>query len=306
MNEAQPAPLWTSLLARLAGVWILFGCLMKAFLGTPGDLPPIVRHVPLPLGTLFTVVLGIEAFVGLGTLVRPGRAWPLAVALLLVFAGVATSQLLAGATSCGCFGGTITIAPWQMLAIDLVVLVALLLARPWRLARGGALDMLVAVSACVAAVVLPLAVDRQAGADATKSDGAGSGGVKLRRWVDLEMGAWKGKALKDTSLAKAITLPETTDGVWVFYRDSCEVCAGCLRWMSILEQGSRDVTMVKVPEKAKPGVAAAVHDVPRGPFVRRLELSADVDWVITTPARMIVKGGVVEEIREGVAEEDCR
>ena len=94
--------------------------------------------------------------------------------------------------------------------------------------------------------------------------------------------------------------------VWIFYRESCEVCAECLQLMSFREEGGRDVTLVKVPEKPKPDAVVAVHAVPRGPYVRRLELSASVDWIITTPARLIVEGGVVKEAKEGVAGQDCR
>lgn len=305
MTEPHAIPRWMPVTARVAGVWILAGCLLKAFLGTPADLPPIVRRVPLPLGTTFAVVLGIEAFVGLMALLRPGRAWPLAVGLLLAVTGVAATQLIAGEISCGCFGATISIHPAAMVAIDLAVLAVLLVSRPWRLAKGGSLDLIFSVAALVAAVALPLAVNREGTVESTKA-GSGSANAKLRRWVNLEMDKWPGKPIAETSIAKALTLPEPTDGVWIFYRESCAVCADCLRDMSMLEMGARDVTLVLVPEKPKPDAVVHVHALPRGPFVRKLVLSADVDWIITTPARVIVEGGVVKEAKEGVAGQDCR
>ncbi len=318
MNDSSSPPRWAPIVARASGVWILVGCLLKAFLGTPADLPSVIRRLPLSLGTTFSLVLAIEAFVGLMMLLRPGRAWPAEILLLVAFAVVLATQLVAGVSSCGCFGATIPVPPWAMLVVDVLFLGGLLWSTPWRLPHGGTKDLLAGAAALVFAVLLPLIVNRETkiesvrpatSSDPTASPGAAPAanqGTGLRRWVELGLESWSGKALRETSLAKAVTLPESTDGVWIFYRESCDVCAECLQMMSILERGARDVTLVRIPEKPGSSEKVAVHALPMGAHVRRIDLPAGVDWIVTAPARMIVEGGVVTEAREGVGGQDCR
>ena len=302
-------PRWAPIVARASGVWILIGCLLKAFLGTPADLPAVIRKLPFPLGTTFALVLGTEMFVGLMMLLRPGRAWPAEILLLGVFAAVLATQLFAGASSCGCFGATIPVPPWAMLVVDLAFFGALLASKPWRLPRGGLPDLVALAAAVAAAALLPLLVNRES---TIESVGPASGtpppsaSPGLRRWVELELESWSGRKLAETKFSKAVTLPESTDGVWIFYREDCEICALCLQTMSILERGARDVTLVRVPAKPGSSQKLEVHTLPVGGFVRRIDLPSGVDWVVTTPARLIVEGGVVKEAREGVGEQDCR
>jgi len=297
MDAVVRPPLWTALAARVAGLWILAGCLLKALLGTPADLPPLVRHLPFPLGTTFAVVLGIEAFVGLGTLLRPGRCWPLAALLLLAFAGVLTTQVAAGAATCGCFGATIAVPPWAMLAIDLALLTMLLAARPWRLARGGRADLLVGLLALAVGAALPIVLDRRA----TPGEGPGA----LRPYVVPDVPSWVGRPVKDTDLGAWADLTGARDGIWIVYRDSCEVCAGCLAFMAGMDMGAREITLVRLGEKATSDGARHVHQVPRGGFVHHVRMPDHVDWSVSTPVRLDVEGGVVRAAREGIGAEDC-
>lgn len=300
MDEPRPPPAWTQFAARGVGFWILAGCLLKAFLGTPADLPEIVRRAPLPLGTTFALALGIEAFIGLATLLRPGRAWPLAELLLIAFSVVLVTQITAGAHSCGCFGPTIPVPPWLMLALDLVFTVLLFISCPWRLARGGRTDWIVAGAAIVFAVALPLAANREAA-----PGGAGTP-TGLRRWTELDVAKWTGKKIRETDLAKWTDLTDARDGVWLIYRDSCEVCAECLVRMAAIEVGEREVTLVRLGEKPDKGLHRAVHVLPEGVFVHRIDLPDTVDWVVTAPARMIVEDGVVKSAAAGLEADDCK
>ena len=297
MDAVARPPLWTALAARVAGLWIVAGCLLKALLGTPSDLPPLVRQLPLPLGTTFAVVIVIEAFVGLGTLLRPGRCWPLAALLLLAFIGVLTTQVVAGATSCGCFGATITVPPWAMLAIDVALLVLLLAARPWRLPRGGRTDVLVGLLALAVAGALPVVLDREA----TPGEGPGA----LRPYVIPDVASWVGRPVKDTDLGAWADLSRARDGIWIVYRDSCEVCARCLAFMAGMDQGAREITLVHLGEKATSDGPSHVHQVPRGGFVHHVRMPDHVDWSVSTPVRLDAEGGVVRAAREGIAEDDC-
>ena len=302
MDAPPRPPAWTGIAARAAGAWILFGCLMKAFLGTPADLPEIVRRVPLPIGTTFVLVLGIEAFVGLTMMLRPGRAWPLEGLILIAFATVLVTQVAAGVHSCGCFGATIPVPPWLMLVLDLVFLAAMFAARPWRLPRGGRPDVVVGLLALVVAVALPLSVDREA-APGGATDGGGNG---LRRWASLDVPSWTGKKIRETSLSKWADLTDARDGLWLVYRESCEICAECLEWMAGIEMGEREITLVRLGERGEAGAKHVVHTMPTGPFVHRIDLPDTVDWVVTAPVRVIVVDGVVTEAKEGIPADACR
>jgi hypothetical protein len=74
--------------------------------------------------------------------------------------------------------------------------------------------------------------------------------------------------------------------------------------MAWFEHGQREVTLVRLPEKGK---AVAVHDLPQGPWVRRVVLPETVDWVMTPspPGRLVVEGGVVRSAKAGLLPDDC-
>lgn len=295
-------PLSVAVASRAVGLWILVGCALKAFVGTPGDLPAILRSLPLPLpiGTTFALVLGIEAFVGIAMLLRPGRAWPLATLVLLVFIAVLTTQVVAGAKSCGCFGSKIQVPPWAMLAIDLTMLALLFVSRPWRLAHGGRGDLVAVVLALAAAIALPTLVDREAVAGAPASAVAG-----LRKWASLDVTTWKGKKVTDLDLAKWVDLSTAHDGVWYLYRDSCQICALCLQNVAVNERGEREVTLIRIGETGEAAAHQEVHMLPTGPFVHRIELPSTVDWSVTAPTRVVVEGGVVTSAKQGIDPDDC-
>lgn len=296
------APLAADLAARLAGLWILAGCLLKAWLGTPADLPEVVRSIPLALGTLFSLALGLEAFVGLATLLRPGRFWPAAALLLVAFLVVLLTQVAAGASSCGCFGATVPVPPWVMLAVDAALLVVLLLARPWRLARGGRPDLVVGVAALAVAVALPILFDRELkpGEPPTTRPGG------LRPYLVAEVETWEGKRPADTDLGRFVDLTLARDGMWILFRESCEVCAECLRMIAALERGEREITLVRVPEKKTSAPPRHVHALPQGGFVHVIDLPDTVDWTIDTPSRLDVEGGVIRTARANLPPDACR
>jgi hypothetical protein len=285
---APPPPRWAALAVRVAGAWILFGSAAKAFFGTPGDLPPLVLEAPFATGTTFALVLAVEAFVGVAALVRPGRAWPLAALLLLAFVAVLGTQVAAGAASCGCFGGRIDVPPWAMMAIDAGLFLLVLAAKPWRLPRGGAADLFALGAALVVAAAMPLLVR--------------PGGALAPDWYGKEeFAAWSGKRLHDTPLASWTTLGEGRDGVWLLYKDSCEVCADCLARMGAAEIGAREVTLLRLPETGQP---KHVTLVPRGPFVHASDLRAPTPR-FQTPVRLLVEEGVITSVTTIESGEEC-
>ena len=60
---------------------------------------------------------------------RPRLAWAAALVTFLCFAGVTAARVVAGETSCGCFG-LLEIDPRWVLGLDLAVIAALLWAGP--------------------------------------------------------------------------------------------------------------------------------------------------------------------------------
>src|SRR5437762_3700948 len=101
----HPLGKWAALAVRLSGLWLLAGALAKLFLGTPKDLPEIVRKLsPFGLDLTFHLVIAVELAIVWLSLLKPRRAWPVLLAVYAFFEFVLASQLSAGAKSCGCFG----------------------------------------------------------------------------------------------------------------------------------------------------------------------------------------------------------
>ena len=167
----------------LIGAWILAGGLFKLFLGTPADLPRVVREFPLELGLVYKLAITAELAIGSLALLKPRWGWLPALSLLFVFDVVLTTQIAGGEASCGCFGGSITVPPWAMLAIDSVLLLGLLATRPWS-AFGPGAHPLIASGALAVALVLPWPFDRQVKQDGLTLDGAQP---KQRAWLELDV-----------------------------------------------------------------------------------------------------------------------
>jgi hypothetical protein len=201
---------------------------------------------------------------------------------------VLATQVASGATSCGCFGGKIDVSPWLVLAADASLLTGVLATKPWRLPQGGRMDLVALVAALVLAAAMPLAA-RQGGA-------IGGGG-----WFGAEQFAeWRGKRLLDTPLASWTALGEGRDGVWLLYKDSCEVCGDCLYRMQS-EGGNRQVTLLRLPETGKPN---HVKIFPSGPWVHRSDLNPSTPS-FRTPVRLIVEDGIVTEVTSIMEGDQC-
>lgn len=143
---SSPTPLSASpaRLAILLGcLWLGLGAAFKLSSATPMDIPPVVRDftrefLGLGAATTYRSAITIELSIVAAALLLPRIGWMLLAAQYAVFLVVLGSQMASGATSCGCFGGTVTLAPWQMALIDLPLLAFLVLSRPdRRLPRAG-------------------------------------------------------------------------------------------------------------------------------------------------------------------------
>jgi len=290
-------PQWT---VRLAGAWILAGALFKLLLGTPADLPQSVRELPIELGLTYKLAITAELVLAALAFLRPRWGWLPLCAALLVFDAVLLGQIAAGEASCGCFGSSIAISPRLMLAIDTVFLAAILGARPWRpRARPArkAAGVVVLSAAIALAVALPWLLDRQVGPGSVEVDGQPVRGA----WLELDVESWVGRDVWDTPLAEHVdvmTLP--LDGLWIFWRQTCDHCAEHLAELARTETGERFVTLVQLRERHDTEANRVVHEMPAGPFVQHAALPDSVTYVITTPAEMVLEGGRIVEAREGV------
>ena len=151
-----------ALVTRLVGLWILAGAFLKLFQGTPADLPQVLQDLPMDTVLVFEIAITGEMLVGGLAVLRPGLGWLPVKAITLAFLVVLVTQIAGGEENCGCFGAAVTISPWVMLIIDAVAFVALILVKPWRLARGHGVPWMITAPILVTCAVLPWVYSRQA------------------------------------------------------------------------------------------------------------------------------------------------
>lgn len=313
IDETSRARGWTRLApaaVRLAAAWILVGACFKLFLGTPADLPAVVRGLSLDDVLTYKLAIAIELATVVLACLRPGLGfWPV-LGAYLVFEGILGSQLAAGAESCGCFGSKVKLTPVQMMAIDSTLLALMLLARPWRLGRGGAPWWLVLLLAA-GGVALPFALNRQVGAPPVPADGGAAASAKLgakvgRGYVVLNVEEWVGQPIDATPLAKCIEggieqLP--FEGVWILWRMTCDHCARHFEHLAQTPPDAPFITLVRLKEKQDTEANRQVTVLPEGDNVIQAQCPDTIDYLVQTPAELWLEGGVIVRAEEGVGDE---
>lgn len=290
------SPLLPALTVRLAALWILVGALFKLLYGTPLDLPPMVRAVPLEIGLVYKLAIGIELAITAVAFFRPRLGWWL-VALQYVAFGVVLAPLVwEGAESCGCFGSSGP-KPSTMAIIDGALLALMLASRPWRL-RSRGLPTAALAPLCAVLLAVPWPFDRSVTAP-PPDDGKSP---MAKGWASLPIEDWVGKTIYDTPLADLLvedvgTLP--TDGVWVLWRWQCSHCADHLEQMVREPPDALFITLVRVPEKLDSDENGVVYFMPEGPHVVHASLTDKVEYVLETPGELWLEGGVIVSAREG-------
>ncbi|MBI1829924.1 MAG: DUF1573 domain-containing protein [Planctomycetes bacterium] len=119
----------TSLLLRFLGVLLLAAAGLKVY-GFGVD--PVARMGLLSSSAFQFLVIAFELALGFWLLSGqyPIGAWLIVLVTFAGFACVSFYQGWIGQASCGCLGNKVTVSPWIMFAVDLLAIVALLLARP--------------------------------------------------------------------------------------------------------------------------------------------------------------------------------
>lgn len=299
MSDDSPArPSATALLpVRLAALWILLGALFKLFVGSPNDLPPIVREFVLGPTLTFRLAIAIELSIALPALLLPRRLWGLVALQLAVFCAILVQLTLSGAESCGCFGSKVTLPPWAMLAIDGTLLALILLARPWRGERGGVRFLVPVAGALLFAWIAPFTLIDSGGGGAPSAASAPTNGGDasdapraLPRFVDWDVESWIGKPIGQTGLAALLDVAlYPSDATWVLYSPTCGHCAEYLRrlegeWVN----DPKLYVLVELP--GDEGSPRAVDAMPPG---EHAALPSEVAYVVTPPWELVLEGGVV-------------
>jgi len=276
---------------RLAALWILTGALFKLFVGTPNDLPLVVKDFAASLGMsatlVFRLAIAIEISVAVPALLRPRLVWPLVAAQLAIFCAILVPLALAGEASCGCFGSKVAIPPWVMFAIDATLLALVLATRPWRGQRARRALLVPIGASLIAAWVLPFVLV-PSGVAAVSADGSRP---YTGRFVDWDPVAWVGKPLRETGLAAFVAVDDyPQDASWVLYNPTCEHCAAVLRRLAgEFEQEPKLYVLVQLP-----AVKDAPQQVDLKPPGEEVLLPTETEYVVTPPWVLEVVGGVVQ------------
>lgn len=309
-------------------MWILTGALFKLLAGTPADLPPVVREVPLDLGLTYKLVIAIELGIVAVGLLRPRVGWVLLAAQMAVFLGVLATQV--GSGNCGCFGSKIKVSPWAMLTIDGVLLLWLLATRPWMGFRALVTPAIALVPLTVLLFGAPFMLDREAEApllpadetlrvevaDRTGADGTDTDAAEVERstpappeasndYAILRPEKWAGQTLEECELVPWIEGgPDAIfpgPGTWILWRQSCDHCAEHLEELTLNDDGSVFYTLIQVPDDLEQ--EPVVHLKPQGDHVFETKLIQGPDYVVQTPVEAEFDGVAVTHAREVPADE---
>lgn len=312
MNEhTHSKASWAEFVVRVAGAWLLLGALAKLFVGTPKDLPQLVHDLtPFDIDLTFRLVIGVELAIVCVAFLRPKLAWPILAAVFVFFDFVLASQLKAGAESCGCFGASIKVSPYLMLALDSVLLLAMLATQPWsKIRRSGVMLPIVGICSALMFVVPWIVIRDPAPVQHTATAAAGANGANIPngaatgsatpaakdkpRWVTLKPDKWIGKSIFDipelVDWTESDKLP--TDGKLVLWRQACTHCKEHLAKMASADDGKKPIVLLQIRDDLKD--TPIVELMPSGPHVVSIQFPDDLQFIVQTPWEIDVENGNV-------------
>ncbi len=253
--ESRPSyPFRPRLSLWVAALWVAAGAFFKLFAGSPNDMPPSVQAWPLDPGWTFRLAIGVELCVVILALWRPRVGW-LALALLFAFFDyLLYGMLQAGEASCGCFGSSLAIAPWQMMAVDSALLVSLLVTRTWRGFQPKPLKPKVLFPFFAIVLIVPWFLDLEAQVVTHIDEDTGEETTQVSgQWKRFEPTDWEGQMIHDTDLAQFVADEGGVDLIpppahVIVYRLSCDHCR--LHFEHLMQEPivDRALVLVRVPE----------------------------------------------------------
>lgn len=294
-TPAQPRFPAARLALWIAAAWVAAGALFKLFAGSPNDLPPLIQEFPLlrPAWT-FRLAIGVELSAVILALARPRIGWACLALLFAFFDLVLLQMMRAGEQSCGCFGSSVPIQPWQMMAIDTVLLAGLLITRTWRAFPKRALRPLLLLPLFALVIGAPWFMFEEARVPPQGGSSEDPGGD----WYLFQPASWEGEMIHDTDLARFFDPPGSVDLIpppahVIVYRLSCEHCEQHFIELMANPITDRQLVLVRVPEPGNPSdVVSAVkppalldvdlRELPRGYGITTpVTFDVDENFIVT-------------------------
>ena len=246
---------------------------------------PIAPQSWLDVRQIQVALVEVELFVALwtaGTL-RWRLAWQVLVGLFSCFWFITFAKLLAGETSCGCFG-RIEVHPMFSLLIDTVCLGSLLAVRnsiPQKSSVRPLFREVLVTALLLAPISIPAAVFmlRPVGSFLGESTTI----VRSGEVIVLEPSEWVGQKLP--ILEYISTNLDLSSGEWliVLVRHGCPTCEESLpRYLELERTGHVRLFLLEVPPHAQ-----QLQSLVEG------RLRDDIEWFVQTPTEIVIVDGVV-------------
>ncbi len=309
MSEEKTTPSLRAHLSILLPVlWLATGASFKLFAGTPKDLPPSLFDLGLDIDLVFRLAIGVELSIVSLAVFRPSLGWRLLALQYVVFLALLVQLAASGADSCGCMGSSVTLTPLTMIGIDGALLALLLTAKLGSLQLPTRGPSWLAPALVVGALLFPW-VYIDAGstppAPASPDDAGEAAVVEKPRYVVLEPAEWVDQDVFSTPLAPYVDLESGAlpiDGLYVFYRQTCDHCREHL--MKLFEEDvGFPMVLVKINEKSDNAENNLIEVKPSGSHIIEIELDPEIEWVIETPADLELEGGMVVRGEEGIGKD---
>jgi hypothetical protein len=296
--QAKPSPLarLSGTSVRLLALWLLLGAGYKLLAGSPNDLPPIVREVPLSLALTFQLAIAIELSITFLALLRPRIGWIFLALQMLVFIAILIQLIAAGADSCGCFGSSVTMPPSVMLGIDGIGLVLMLLTQPWKNAREKDISIGWIAAALLLAWAAPWTLVKESTVTEASVDvetGAWMLPAELPDFALLDPDQWVGQPLSETQLGIWMDVASyDPNAQWIIYSELCDHCADLL---TAREAEWVHEPVVYVLVKMIHATAERPSVVSAKPPCDEASLPAEMNFVMTPPWELTIEDGIVVE-----------
>ncbi len=318
---ASPTSLIGLILCRMVvPLWVAAGATVKLFSGSPGNLPStfvsFARETGIDLGFLLYTLIGLEFF-AVGVMVLLAR-WSRLMAIFMLgsFCLILIGEMVAGAESCGCFGGTITIQPWQMLIVDGILLAGVIFFAPriagtaLSLARGIPLMVVMMVAGIGlsfgAASVIHQDIQQSPEVDPNIDPDDPTRNPNPRalpsNWWAQTIDNWTGKPWREIPLFQF--MPRWPEGLdegkhyIVFYSRTCSHCE-----IMFIDDFTRDigapVIAIEIPESRTQLRGENAWPMPETFNVTRVQLPLGPDWYIQAPLSLRIEDGIVRCAKEG-------
>ena len=260
----------------------------------------------------FRAAITVELCIAAIALIWPRIGWFLLTAIYVVFLALLGKLVAAGAESCGCLGSTITIKPWQMMAIDGVILALLLWSRPWK-RLGKTSKPLLRVLALAPIFVIALYWPKVKFNEVTFDDDSDTDQEQVANedqpeelqgdFYMFDPITWEGQVIYDIDLMSFGSPPGSMDNMpspalVVLYRKSCEHCQQHIADLAMNPPTDKAVVLVRVPEKDDASIIDIIDVKPDGAIEFELQELPRGYGIATPTSFEIDMGFMINNVQE--------